>query len=267
MPARVSCRPRSLRLLALITCAGLSAACKPTSPEPRPPAKDVKPAMEAPVAHPSAPPRTTSSTTGAANAAPDAHGRLEVEAAGTRVQIDGCALTRESDTLTHCEGDTHIRITRDGKEVAVMVTSLYLDSQATLYRGRLGRDSSKGYSLIVTDVDGDGHEDLIVWTGRDGAYGGPSYDVLLFEPNDGQFYAAPAFSELTVGANGLFSIEDGRLKLTSTDGCCTRYLDTYAVEAREPKLVERITEEKDEQSDNVRRKVERLIEGKMQEVK
>lgn len=201
------------------------------------------------------------------NAAPSADGKLEVRLGDVVVHVDACRLTRETTTLSHCTGDTHIRIDRAGESTHVMVTSLYLDSESTLYRGPLDPGAAqKAHSLTLTDVDGDGREDLIVWTGREGAYGGPSFDVLLSDASSAEFYAAPAFSELTVGANGLFSIDKGDLKLSSTDGCCTRYFDTYAVEANEPKLIERVTEKWTEGSDSVSRKVERLVGEQMQEV-
>ena len=203
-----------------------------------------------------------------AQANPAANGALDVTAAGARARIESCRLTRESPTVTRCEDDTYVRIDRDGRHDTVLLTSLYLDSKATLYRGPLDATAAKnGHSLVLTDVDGDGHEDLIAWTGLEGAYGGPSYDVLLFNPTDGTFYGAPALSELTVGANGLFSVEGNQLSLSSTDGCCTRYFDRYVIEKGEPKLIERVTEEREAGASVVRRKIERLVDGTMQEVK
>lgn len=271
-PVSRAMTPNRFPQLVLMAVAAIATtACSPNNDAPSPSNVKTDTAMDAPVAESTKRPATPESPGGSqrqmANAKPDDAGRLDVEAAGHRFTIEGCRLTRETDTVAHCEGDTHVVLTRGGNSTTVMLTSLYLDSASTFYRGPLDADTAKkGHSFILTDVDGDGHDDLIVWTGRDGAYGGPSYDVLLFDPAAGEFSGAPAFSELTVGANSLFSIEGGRLLLSSTDGCCTRYFDTYAVEGREPQLVERVTEEREKSSESVRRKVERLVDGELKEV-
>lgn len=202
------------------------------------------------------------------NAAPDANGALKVSLGDVVLQIDRCTSTAISPTVSHCSGDTYLRVTQGGKSQSVMVTSLYIDRDATFYRGPLDASyKQNGHSIVMTDVDGDGLDDLILWTGKEGAYGGPSYDVLLMSKEDGQYYASPALSELTVGANGLFSIEKGRLTLSSSDGCCMRVFDTYELDNGEPTLVERRTEETKEGTKDVTVKTERLINGTMQEVK
>lgn len=177
-------------------------------------------------------------------------------------------MTSISPSLSHCSGDTYVRVTRGGASQSVMVTSLYIDRDATFYRGPLDASyKQNGHSIVMTDVDGDGLEDLILWTGKEGAYGGPSYDVLLMSKEDGEYYASPALSELTVGANGLFSVDKGRLMLSSSDGCCMRVFETYEFRNGEPTLVERRTEETKEATTDVTVKIERLVEGVLQEVK
>lgn len=257
--------------LLLIACtAWVAAACTPGADTPPASMPKTDTPMDAnarqPAARTETQPTTPPAIRQAANATPSDDGRLDVQAGGARISIEGCRFTWETATVARCEGDTHIVLTHEGTTRRVMVTSLYIDSAATFYRGPLDEQAPKPHSFVLTDVDGDGHDDLIVWTGREGAYGGPSYDVALFDPATGEFAGAPAFSELTVGANGLFAIEAGNLKLSSTEGCCTRYFDTYIVEQREPKLVERITEEREQDSDAVRRKVERLVAGQMKQV-
>lgn len=203
-----------------------------------------------------------------ANALPGADGKTQVTLGDISIETDACTLAEVSPGVFHCPDETHIHFTHRGKRHSLLFTSLYLDANATLYRGPLDASyEQKGHSFVVTDVDGDGHEDLIVWSGRDGAYGGASYEVLLFDPGAQQFEVAPSLSELTVGANGLFSIDGDQLKLTSSDGCCMRVFDTYAIEQREPVLVARVTEERDASTNRITTKTERAIEGKLQEVK
>lgn len=270
MPVRIHLPDR---LLALSALALALSACEPgPPPASSTPNTESPTAMTSPVAAPDATPPGASmkpgSSRASANAAPDKTGVMRVNLGDVGIETEPCALSEVSPTVSQCTKETRVHFTHGGTRHSLLFTSLFLDSAATLYRGPLD-DAYKqnGHSFIVTDVDGDGHEDLIVWTGREGAYGGPSYDVLLFDPSDRQFYGAPAFSELTVGANGLFSVEAGRLKLSSTDGCCTRIFDTYAIEHREPVLVERVTEERDEAAATINTRTERLIDGKMQEVK
>lgn len=228
--------------------------------------------MTSPVAAPGAtPPRASTkpdSSRASANAAPDKNGVIRIDLGDVGIETEPCVLSEVSPTVSQCTKETHVHFTYRGTKHPLLFTSLFLDSAATLYRGPLDNAYKRnGHSFIVTDVDGDGHEDLIVWTGKEGAYGGPSYDVLLFDPSDRQFYGAPAFSELTMGANGLFSVEAGRLKLSSTEGCCTRIYDTYAIEQREPVLVERVTEERNEATATINTRTERLVDGKMREVR
>lgn len=269
MPARIHLPGRLLALsvlaLALPACGSGAPATSPT------PTKETPTAMRSPVAAPDATPAGESkkpdSSRASANAAPDGAGVMRVDLGDVGIETEPCDLSEVSPTVSQCTKETHVYFTHGGTKHPLLFTSIFIDSAATLYRGPLD-DAYKqnGHSFIVTDVDGDGHEDLIVWTGREGAYGGPSYDVLLFDPSVRQFVGAPAFSELTVGANGLFSVESGRLKLSSTDGCCTRVFETYAIEQREPVLVERVIEERDEATAKIHTRTERLIDGRMQEV-
>lgn len=201
------------------------------------------------------------------NANPSSDGAMSVSIGGVSLRIEKCALREISPTVSHCTGDTYVDLQKDGTSHSILLTSLYLDREATFYRGPLDASYKRnGHSFVMTDVDGDGREDLIVWTGKEGTYGGPSYEVLLFNQETKQFEVAPMLSELTVGANGLFSVESGRLKLSSSDGCCMRVFDTYAVEHGEPKLIERVTEKRDEQGGHATTKTERLVDGKLQEV-
>lgn len=174
-------------------------------------------------------------------------------------------MSEVSPNVAQCTDETHIHVTNAGVRQSLLFTSLYLDRSATLYRGPLDASyKQNGHSFIVTDIDGDGHEDLIVWTGKEGAYGGPSYEVLLFDATDRQFRVAPSLSELTVGANGLFSANSGRLTTSSSDGCCMRVFDTYAIEQLEPVLLERITEERDPETGKITTKTQRTGDGTLQ---
>lgn len=242
-------------------------SCQPTDTA----AQDFAAEPHAPAATPAPTPAPTpnSATTlgrASANAPLGPGGGLSVALGDATVRIKRCAAVEVSPTVARCEGDTHVDVSLAGKEQSLLFTSVYIDSEATIYRGPLDVGyEQNGHSFIFTDVNGDRREDLIVWTGKEGAYGGPSYDVLLQDPADGQFHVTPLLSELTVGANGLFLIDKGRLHSTSTDGCCLRIIDTYVVTRDEPRLLERTIEERDERTGRVSTRTERAIDGKLEQ--
>jgi hypothetical protein len=180
------------------------------------------------------------------------------------VNVRNCAAAQVSMRVDRCQGDTYVDLFQGGKAYPVLLTSLYVDRDATLYRGPLDRSyTGSGHTFFLTDVDGDGHEDFIAWTGKDGAYGGPSYDVLLFNAKSKDFEVSPRLSELTIGANGIFRVAGNRVTTTSTDGCCTRVIDTYQVEKGEPALAERVTEASDPATGKVTSRTERVVQGEL----
>ena len=199
------------------------------------------------------------------NASFGADGTLRLQSDSLEISVVAGVLRPFTDHVQHCENRCEIRISRgDVPPLTVTLGSLYLDTQATFFRGSLTEGESKGHSLVLTDIDGDGQEDLIVWTGLEGAYGGPSYDVYLYKSGSGYAYSQE-ISDLTLGASALFTVESSRLKVPSKDGCCFHAYDTYALSDGVPTLVERITEDSSGEGAPVVR-VERLVNGEMKEV-
>ena len=196
-----------------------------------------------------------------ANASFSADGSLVVEIGDAHLRIENCRHAEVAPGVARCVGDTYIQLTHAGREHSLLFTSIYVDSASTFYRGPLDAGyRQNGHSFVLTDVDADRREDLIVWTGKEGAYGGPSYEVLL-QHASGEFVVAPLLSELTIGANGLFYAQDGRLVSSSSDGCCLRVVDTYTLDNREPRLLERVIEERDEITGETSTRIERVVEG------
>lgn len=199
------------------------------------------------------------------NAGLDDDGKLQLRAGPVQISVAAAAVRAFGEHVQHCESGCEIVIDRgDGAARTVSVNSLYVDGKATFYRGPLTESARKGHSLILTDVDGDGVEDLIVWTGLEGAYGGPSYDVYLYSSETGYAYSQD-ISDLTLGATALFTIESGRLKVPSKDGCCFHAYDTYALSGGVPTLIERITEDSSGEGPPVVR-TQRLVDGELKEV-
>lgn len=102
------------------------------------------------------------------------------------------------------------------------------------------------YSFVGEDFNFDGVEDLAVCNGRHGGYGGPSYDVFLFDRATRRFVASPRLSELTEGPYlGLFFADRKRRRLTahSKSGCCYHETDVFRVVNNRPVLVEKVVED------------------------
>lgn len=100
--------------------------------------------------------------------------------------------------------------------------------------GRAGRSASAGYrgsldggfvdgwyGIVFSDIDADGHEDLMVWSGRDGSYGDPSYTYYLYDAKSRRLVENTALAELVEG-HSLSRIVDGRLYAWYRSGPCDR---------------------------------------------
>lgn len=258
--------PASFLARILIAVTVTMAGCTPNTPFAQP-ATSTDAASQPPEYRNSAAPASAKLLSGEADPTLSPSGMLRAAIGDALVGITSCTAVQVSPRVHRCAGDTYIDLIQAGKAYSILLTSLYVDLDATFYRGPLDESySGNGHSFFLTDVDGDGNEDFIAWTGKDGAYGGPSYDVLLFDAKSNDFAVSPRLSELTIGANGIFRIVGNRLTTTSTDGCCTRVVDTYALDKSEPTLVERVTETSDPETGVVVSRTERMVQGKLRTV-
>ncbi|WP_415869231.1 XAC2610-related protein [Burkholderia ubonensis] len=112
----------------------------------------------------------------------------------------------------------------------------------------------------------DGHDDFGVQTGHEGSYGGPSYDVYVFDPNGGKFILNDAMSELTRSSLGFFDVDtkNKRLRTLGKSGCCYHETTVYRVERNRPVAVERHIEDGMRGDGRMAITDERLINGKWQ---
>lgn len=202
------------------------------------------------------------------NASLDDTGALAVEAGDLFFLLKAGGCQEEGETIKLCDAGVELTVVRPaGAKQVLHVDAVYLDSAATLYRGPVDASyEQNGHTFVVTDVNGDSAEDLLVWTGKEGNYGGPSYDVYLFDPVRKEWVFSREFTDLIPGTNGLFRVEQGKIKTASTEGCCFHAFDTYEVRDGRPVLVERVTEDANDPNAPVTR-TERLINGEMREVK
>ena len=161
----------------------------------------------------------------------DAAGRLALNAADSEVVISApsCEPTRQDPTA--CSGDVEVSLMRHGgREQVLRPDALYVDSDATLFRGTLyQRDKTKSHAVVIADVNGDARKDVSLGTGRMGGYGSPSYDVFVYVAGTDSAVRSRPFSALTPGGLGLFELDDGKLRLQAKSGCCIHSAALYAV--------------------------------------
>ncbi len=193
---------------------------------------------------------------------------LKVVVGDISLVLDAPNCDDQLEYLSACDGDNVLTL-RGGpladKPQALPLEMVWLNARKTAYRGALDqKHANNGFSFLITDVNADGDEDLIVRTGLDGAYGGASYDVFLFDRQLSRWTRSDSFTEIGMGYLSLFFFEEGKLRAESKSGCCLHIFDTYAVESNAPKLIERITEDSSAGANAVKVTKERLVDGKLQ---
>lgn len=193
---------------------------------------------------------------------------LSIDSGGFSMRLRASACEPFVEGLLACDGDISldVSVADAGLRQTLRPASILLRTDALIHHGPLPVDTRpEAHSFVVSDVNADGHEDLLLWSGRNGANGGASYDVHLFDEGDRQLRFNQAFSDLTTGYSGLFGIDGDRITASVTSGCCVHVRETYGVRANVPVLVERITT--DESVDGAPRTIiERLADGEMQVV-
>ena len=85
--------------------------------------------------------------------------------------------------------------------------------------------------LIFDDFNFDGTEDLAIRNGNQSGYGGPSYDVYVFNDTKKQFVPSDELTALAYGNLGMFQTDHTRKRLITyaKSGCCWHITTEYAV--------------------------------------
>lgn len=93
-------------------------------------------------------------------------------------------------------------------------------------------------TFIVHDINDDGHDDLVLWTGSLGNYFSPSYGYYLFDPTTKQFVENHALAETTRGYT-VVRIRSNQIDLEYLIGACVHGEMVVAVEGATPVEVSR----------------------------
>lgn len=93
--------------------------------------------------------------------------------------------------------------------------------------------------VIFDDFNFDGAEDLALRNGNNGAYGGPSYNVLLFSKAKNNFVKNSGLTKLASENLGLFTVNKKQktLETFNKGGCCYHETTRYQIINNRPKKV------------------------------
>jgi hypothetical protein len=169
-------------------------------------------------------------------ATPGASGAVDarVRDAALSLQADGCADERGR---VVCRNARLRIVTSTMREQSLTVPMLVFTPAdqpgGTLYRGRLGKGFADGWhSVVLTDINADGHEDLMLWTAFDGNYGDPSYRYYLYDAGSGRLKESAAL----VQGHSIARIADGQVFVWSRSGPCERGEKTIDLRGPAPKV-------------------------------
>lgn len=85
--------------------------------------------------------------------------------------------------------------------------------------------------LIFDDFNFDGSEDIAVRNGNQSSYGGPSYDVYVYNSTKKQFVISKELTALAYENLGMFQTDNERKRISTfaKSGCCWHITTEYAV--------------------------------------
>ena len=171
-------------------------------------------------------------------------GGLRIEAGSIQLHLRAGRCEHLVEGLLACDDGLELAVSTVDRKLqqTLRPASILLKRDALVYRGQLPVDARpEAHSFVISDVDADGKDDLLLWSGREGAYGGPSFDVYLFDEGRSEFRFNEGMSDLTKGYVGLFGVDGQLIVANAQSGCCLRVQETYVLEDDHPKLVERTT--------------------------
>ncbi|MGI8639638.1 MAG: XAC2610-related protein [Pyrinomonadaceae bacterium] len=149
-----------------------------------------------------------------------------------------------------CEGKAAVYLTMKNQTTpfqTIQLPNMYLelgkDKKPTANLVELYGVNNSG--VIFDDYNFDGAEDLALRNGNEGAYGGPSYDVLLYSKAKNNFIKNLELTELASENLGLFEVDKKQktLETFTKDGCCWHQTARYQIVNNRPKKVYVFTED------------------------
>lgn len=149
-----------------------------------------------------------------------------------------------------CSGNAQIKLYKKGSTQVFQTLNsedlnFYLDKkqQPSVNVIQLYNEQSP---LIFEDFNFDGQQDLAIRNGNQSSYGGPSYDVYVFNKTHQKFVLSDALTALAYDNLGMFQTDAKRKRLITfaKSGCCFHVTSEYAVIPNKGlKLVYELTED------------------------
>lgn len=100
-------------------------------------------------------------------------------------------------------------------------------------------------SMVFDDFNFDGTRDLAIRNGNRASYGGPSFDVYVYNITRRKFVRSKSLTELASTKLGMFRVDHKRQRLVTHEksGCCWHLTTEYAVVPRKGLIKVRTVEE------------------------
>lgn len=134
-----------------------------------------------------------------------------------------------------CDAKAEIKLFKKGQKT---VFQKFYSDELTMYLDNNSKPSANVVQvygeqspLIFGDFNFDGTEDVAIRNGNDGAYGGPVYDIYVFNKTKHKFVFSKELSSLTQENLGMFTIDEARKRIITFNksGCCYHTTSEYIV--------------------------------------
>lgn len=184
-----------------------------------------------------------------------------------RIKIDKCDFADAS--YKTCEGRGVVSLSKKNQSKAFqtinmpnMFLELGKDDKPTTNLIELYGENNSG--VVFDDYNFDGAPDLALRNGNEGAYGGPSYDVLLFSKAANKFIKSGELTKLASENLGLFTVDAKKktLETFNKDGCCYHETTRYKIVNNRPQKVYVFIEDAGGGGDTVELTTKTLVGGK-----
>ena len=169
------------------------------------------------------------------------------------VRVKQCGGAEQDNHPNTCSGPARVSVYRKGARSPFQTLNL---PNVEIYKETLAYGSqtdaaprklyAEEYGFVFDDFNFDDAEDMAICNGRNSGYGGPSYNVFLFDAKSRGFVENKKLTALAEGAYlGLFFLDSKRKQLVahSKSGCCYHETEKYKFVRNRPVLVEQITEQ------------------------
>ncbi|MET0548809.1 MAG: lysozyme inhibitor LprI family protein [Xanthomonas sp.] len=175
---------------------------------------------------------------------PDAAGQAAFPLGDLSLQVEDAQCHDTGGPLLRCAPATVVVRRPAGTQSIPVPALVFLNKTAdrqeyvAAYRGPIAQQGEEReglrYTAIVSDINGDGNDDLLLWTDFSGRLGAPAYTYYLFDPKTRRFVKSERLAQATRGLT-LSGISGTTLHLWSDEGQCKHMLVTLVLRGNTPR--------------------------------